>query len=1292
MRFAVFPLVLLTFLVTAGAEDEHATPATVTEAAQAAVDAVDDDDQARLRELAARNEPDPWMVAELLCVRERLDVAEAFARAAPRLRVAKLPAYVAAQRENNRALAVDPLLRQTQEAFVGKHWKEVIELAAPDREASATVGDVRIAHMHGRAHRGLRQLDKSSEIMLGAGRRAEALGWLDRARNIYFQAGVDAYRRRLHERAFQAWRARLGVERRFKEKRALAQALGNVGLLHWRVEQYAKAIPFYEEALPLARAVGGESLLATILHNLGVSKRETRRYDEAGRFFAEALAIREKQGNRRAVASVRMALGNLADDLNDFEAAYSHFSVALQVVRQGGHEPAIAGHLSSLARAEVKTGRYAAAREHAEAAVALLRKHGDRSALLRAYWSLGSAHRHLDDLQAAKRCFEHAIELVTPKTSTYYVALLHGQLAGIHEDLGDNEPAREAALISLRRFREIRNPTKASELLVFLSKIAIALGDATEALKWANEAIRELGDAGSTEARTRAVTNLARVLGAAGRVTEAKRRLHEARETAARVRDPVERANLLGNAAVVYSKLGDAANELEVSKEVLELYLRADDVRGATLALGQVCGALTDLGRYAEALRYAERALEAANRLGQPLERAGVLTRIGIIQDEMGRDEIAIERYEEALAIHRKLGSKRGVARAFVNIAGAQRNLGRFQEAAESLAKALSLIDEIGDAGLRATVLHMLAVVARRRGQTDKSDDYLQRAYDQYAALGDTSGEIRTLLSLAISYQMRDQRFEAHAYVDRCLELLDRYPSPSTEVRARWVRVDLHRYDGAVEAAFDEAQIALRLLAHMVRHLADDEGASTRQDYAGIFGAAHTAALTLGDPRKLYWLMEMERASSFREAFGASALIERTLDPKTRSALHHARMKLDKEQRALRQAPEVQRAEARALVAAAQDRMRRASEQVQREARIAADAVLMEPETIRSVQARLASNQVLVLYGQTSASTFALVLGPKTIRRCDLGLTNAVRDLTRSLASGPETLGSEELAQQLRARLRDPLDLGAAVSQVLVSPVGHMAQVPFSLVFPLRTVAYMPSATALTVLSDVPEGPGDAVLAIGAPDVSPGARLPEAGQELHTVGSVVLQGDRATASRLQGALARKSRWRAIHFGCHALVDTEQPGGSHLLLAPDAGHSGRLSALDTLALHVPADLVVLAACDTARGRTYATEGLAGLARAFMFAGAPRIICSLWKVDDAATRFFMEKFYELWNPKDGEAMGAAAALKAAQQHVREHEMDVVDEEASALAGRQVVKRAKPWAHPRYWAAWVLWGLPE
>ena len=174
------------------------------------------------------------------------------------------------------------------------------------------------------------------------------------------------------------------------------------------------------------------------------------------------------------------------------------------------------------------------------------------------------------------------------------------------------------------------------------------------------------------------------------------------------------------------------------------------------------------------------------------------------------------------------------------------------------------------------------------------------------------------------------------------------------------------------------------------------------------------------------------------------------------------------------------------------------------------------------------------------------------------------------------------------------------------------------------------------------------------------------------MGDVVLLGAEASEPGFAAALGREKRWRAAHFACHGLVKPEKPTLSSLALARAGDSDGFLTCLEVLRMQIPADLAVLSACETAKGEIVQGEGIVGLTRAFMYAGAPRVLCSLWKVDDEATKALMVKFYELWNPKDGKpGLPTAEALKQAQEFV---------------------KSQKKWEHPYYWAAWVLWGLPS
>ena len=263
---------------------------------------------------------------------------------------------------------------------------------------------------------------------------------------------------------------------------------------------------------------------------------------------------------------------------------------------------------------------------------------------------------------------------------------------------------------------------------------------------------------------------------------------------------------------------------------------------------------------------------------------------------------------------------------------------------------------------------------------------------------------------------------------------------------------------------------------------------------------------------------------------------------------------------------------------------------------------------------------------------------------------------------------------------------------MLISPIGCLSYQSAALLFPDREAVFVPSATTYLRLQARERTPAGPVLALGDPvygapplgwkktaAVRGGALVPLPGtrDEAVAVGDTVLLGTEASETRLREVLSADKRWRCVHLACHGLVNEERPSYSALALTPTDEDDGLLTAFDISQLDVQADLVVLSACETARGKMAQAEGIVGLMRAFMAAGAPRVLVSLWKVDDQASRELMIRFHELWNAKDPKKRSnAAAALRAAQVHVRDY--------AKNHDG------AHPeWSHPHYWAAWQLWG---
>jgi CHAT domain-containing protein len=159
------------------------------------------------------------------------------------------------------------------------------------------------------------------------------------------------------------------------------------------------------------------------------------------------------------------------------------------------------------------------------------------------------------------------------------------------------------------------------------------------------------------------------------------------------------------------------------------------------------------------------------------------------------------------------------------------------------------------------------------------------------------------------------------------------------------------------------------------------------------------------------------------------------------------------------------------------------------------------------------------------------------------------------------------------------------------------------------------------------------------------------------------------ASRATALSPQLSQYRIVHFATHAVSDSEHPERSGLVLSLFDRHgqpqNGFLGLEQIYDLNLPADLVVLSACETGLGREIGGEGLVGLVRGFMYAGATRVMASLWSVDDEVTAQLMARFYKSLE-QDG--LSPAAALRAAQLEVRED---------------------RRWSSPYYWAAFQIEG---
>jgi CHAT domain-containing protein/Flp pilus assembly protein TadD len=336
--------------------------------------------------------------------------------------------------------------------------------------------------------------------------------------------------------------------------------------------------------------------------------------------------------------------------------------------------------------------------------------------------------------------------------------------------------------------------------------------------------------------------------------------------------------------------------------------------------------------------------------------------------------------------------------------------------------------------------------------------------------------------------------------------------------------------------------------------------------------------------------------------------------------------------------------------------------------------------------------------GNVELHMYPLAITPEELRA-------RVRTYRQRLATADDDFrsASQGLYETLIAPARSQLQ---GIHTLIISPDATLWELPFqSLLTPdgsylieHAAISYAPSATVLrelmrarpTVLQ-----PGREVrrelLALGNPTLPVAARqvrslyrdekltpLPEAEIEVDALARLygAAHSRAYTRARASESLLKREagRYQVLHLATHGIVDQANPMYSHLILAqgtPHGGEDGLLEAWEIARLNLRAQLVVLSACETARGNFTAGEGTVGLAWAFFIAGAPTAVVSLWKVESKSTSELMVEFHRQW--RAGRSSNGLPITKG---------------EALRRAELKLLRKADS-RHPFYWAGFVVLG---
>lgn len=704
---------------------------------------------------------------------------------------------------------------------------------------------------------------------------------------------------------------------------------------------------------------------------------------------------------------------------------------------------------------------------------------------------------------------------------------------------------------------------------------------------------------------------------------------------------------------------GDAEEAAQGYREAAACFPGTGDTEGELWARNGLAMVQTNRGEYEEALAVYRANLALARAAKLAKTEAIALNNLGTLEYSLGRPDQALLHFEEAVAFNEAQGYRREMVLPLLNTAICLNDLGRTDQAKANLERARALCREQGYADLEPKALIKLAETLNIEGSHNAAVEQLHEALAMKPALM-LADEVNARISLAGTYEKLERDTEAQRELERAAALL----AGST---MNWQQLRVEGRRAQMEAKLGNHREAVDRLLRLAEQ-AGEQGVLEFRFTALADAARSLEALARPDSARLLY----DEAARAWE--GERRLL---LDPEWRERRGSTGRRIFTDLAALLLARgEVEASFDRLQSYKARTLMERMFGPGDRYARRLAETGAGAPSLADLRRNVLAEDEVFVDFylGPSRSLVFAATLDTLRVRELPTG-----DDLEPRLRAYFELLASPSAAEpaaiaaaggHLATELfGERLELLGSSSRVTVSPDGALNLLPFAELPGCRERLWSRAPSANILLHQHREArssaPAGRLLALVSGRGEAGADLAGARAEVALLASRYRGVETRALDADTSALASADLVGRdiLHIAAHARNFDQSPWQSAIRFRP-GDESGELRAAEIAGWKLDASLAVLSSCSSAGGGILSGEGVQGLASAFISAGVPAVLATLWAVDDAATARLVREFYS--GLAGGES--AAAALALAQADLRSRDET---------------------AHPYYWAGFVLIG---
>ncbi len=709
--------------------------------------------------------------------------------------------------------------------------------------------------------------------------------------------------------------------------------------------------------------------------------------------------------------------------------------------------------------------------------------------------------------------------------------------------------------------------------------------------------------------------------------------------------------------AGIYWKQGRYQESLESSRTARQQFAELELNRYVYLSENSEALVYMSLGDPERALEKAKSALAGSIREGDLKSRSQIEKNLGLIELSDGQAEKAIRRFRHSLEIDTESKSLRGQAYAHLNLGSAFHYSEQIDSSFAAFFRALNLSPLLSDHRIGARANLGLGMAYINRGNHQEAIVHLKTAREIADSRNMHELTWRIDLALAKAYIFEGKDDDALAALESAMSLIE---NTRTALTAEALQLDF------------------------------------MEDKSKVYQLAISLNLERGDIHQALNLAERSRSRSFLDLVQRRGINRRAgLDEDIvaeEAGLTASLSKFRKEVDWLKFKGDARTPEediSLLMSEAKRDSLEivytRLIEFIDANRPGFKDIMTVSPAPPREIQTIIADDEALVEYYFLDDKLAIFILEADRIHAEVIPISlESINSMVSVLRERLEKkLVVDDECRRLYNILISPIDQYLnGTSSLIIVPAGPLHYLPFALLvdshsayfidrFPL---SYAPSANIFAFcrkLSAKRQMLDDGqIYALGNPDTDlPHENLFFGEKEVGTIGytfknTALFLGVDARESTLTSHAPQAN---LVHLACHGEYYAKNPMFSSLFLAPGDGFDGRLNLPEIFDLHLDrCALVMLSACESGLGGIAGGDEIVGFNRGFIYAGSPRVISSLWKVDDLATAILSKKFYR--ELKSGQT--PAEALRHAQKHIR----DRIN------------------THPSYWAAFLLTGEPQ